>query len=121
MSRTAKNKVTEFFRVYDEEELEAFRHKVPNGVTLRIEYDDGFYMAEVKKIDNKPISQKDTVLTQAKTPQELVTNINDLVLTYLDFPEKVKLKMPQLVSPEFINKEVSGQHIKSSKKVVFAK
>ena len=86
----------------DVEELAAYQHKIPHSVKLAIEYDKntGFYTARVTHIYTK--ATKNLIITESRTADGLIGMVNDAVLTYLDFPERIKLHMPQLL-PEGID------------------
>ena len=51
-------------------------------------------------IDKK--ATKNLIITESRTADGLISMVNDAVLTYLDFPERIKLHMPQLL-PEGID------------------
>lgn len=70
----------------DPDELEAYRSVIPNEVDMHIESDGHTFIATVTSIDgHKPDS--DFLITEASNRDELVTMINDLVLTYVHVPE----------------------------------
>lgn len=114
-------KFKELFSVPDQDEIIAYQYKIPKSITVSVNKKDGLYLAKVEKINDELLSST-TFLTEADTLTELIKDVNDMLLTYLDFPENIKSKMPQLLPPaEFFEKE--GVSLKSSahKELVFAR
>jgi len=81
----------------DIEELAAYQHKMPQSIGVEVSYDrqTGYYTAQVTQLDKK--RTQSLLITESKNEKELVSMVNDLVLTYLDFPERIKRNMPQLL------------------------
>jgi len=101
----------------DFDEIVAYQYKLPRSIIVEISKDGEHLIAILKKINDEPLSN-DTVMTEAKNMLGLVAEVNDILLSYLDFPEDVKSKMPQLLPPEMeLSKMISNQH----KQLVFAK
>lgn len=81
----------------DIEELAAYQHKMPQSIGVEIKYDKktSYYTAQITELDEQKISA--LLITEAKSEEKLVSMVNDLILTYLDFPERIKYSMPQLL------------------------
>jgi hypothetical protein len=101
----------------DLDEVLAFQYKIPNSITVDIVKEGDQFIARVEKINGEEL-KKDTFITEAETINELVVEVNDMLLTYLDFPENIKPRMPQLLPPESELKRLIGT---KSRELVFAK
>ena len=110
----------QFFSQPDLDEVMAFQYKIPHSITVAVTKEDEYFIAKIEKIDNRKL-KNDTVMTKAKTMPELVIEVNDLLLTYLDFPENVKPRMPQLLPPEFAAQTLKKLKNAAHKELVFAK
>lgn len=101
----------------DIEEIAAYQHKMPQSIGVTVSYDKktGFYTARITHLDSKKTNS--ILITESKAEDKLVSMVNDLVLTYLDFPERIKHSMPKLL-PVDIN--FADTRPKNSK-LVFAK
>lgn len=79
------------------EEVAAYQHKIPDTITVETLYDKktGFYTAKVTEINGQPL--KTLIITEGKTPEKLVSMVNDAILTYFDFPDRMKLSMPKVL------------------------
>ncbi len=83
----------------DPDELEAYRTVVPNTVNMHIELTkDHKLIATVKMIDGKKLDD-DFLITEAKNQDELITMINDLVLTYRHVPEIYRPYFRRILMP----------------------
>lgn len=94
--------IKQFFNQPDIELVAAYQHKLPHDVTVFTSFDKktGTYTARIVKIDSKDV--KDLIITESQSSKDLVININDMMLTYLDIPEDIKSSMPMLL-PEDID------------------
>ena len=94
--------IKQFFDAPDIEELAAYQHKLPRSVTVDTSYDKktGYYTAKITHFEDK--AAKGLIITESKTPAGLVAMVNDAILTYLDIPERIRVRMPQLL-PEDID------------------
>lgn len=108
------------FNQPDLDEVIAFQYKLPQSITVNIRKEGGYLIAKVEKIDGKGLEDA-TVMTEAKTVVELVAEVNDMLLEYLDFPDNIKPRMPQLLPPEIAEKELQRLKSTSRKELVFAK
>lgn len=105
----------------DPDEIVAFQYKLPRSITVSVDKRDGMYLAKVDKINDEELDTT-TFLTEAKTLIDLVTEINDMLLTYLDFPENIKPRMPKFLPPaEFFEHEGLVAKGALHKELVFAK
>ncbi len=97
------------------EEIAAYQHKMPGSISVKISYDKKtkFYTATITSLDKKKITA--LLATESRDAARLVENVNDLLLTYLDIPERVKPSMPRLL-PEDI--DYANQLIKSPQLVL---
>lgn len=89
----------------------AYQYKMPHSISVEIKKTEDGYIARVDKINDEPMSDT-TFMVEAKNESQLVNEINDMLLIYLDFPYNVKERMPKLLPPELAMKQG---------KVVFAK
>lgn len=101
----------------DQDLVMAFQYKVPKSILVEVEKHGEFYTAKVEKINDEYLSTS-TFMTEAETLPLLVTEVNDMLYTYLDFPENIKSRMPLLLPPEFAELQLQNAH---SKELVFAK
>ena len=112
-------KLQDLFDKPDIEELAAYQHKMPQSIGVDVSYDEktGYYTARITKLNDKKLSNKTLLVTESKSRKELVNMVNDLVLTYLDFPERIKHSVPQLlpVDLDFDSKKAKQRQL------VFAK
>jgi len=81
----------------------AYRHKMPTKVLVDVKKDGKMFIATVKKIDNKSVDNA-LIITQGRNEEELVTMLNDALLSYLDIPLKIGIKMPLLIPEGYANK-----------------
>ncbi len=81
------------------DEIVAYSYKTPTSAKVKVWHDGKWLVAKVEKVDNKVVDDA-CLITQAKSELELVKIVNDVVLTYLDFPDDVKDQMPMLLFPE---------------------
>jgi uncharacterized protein YjgD (DUF1641 family) len=112
--------IKQYFSQPDQEEVIAYQYKIPHSITVAVTKEAGCFIAKVVKINNEALKSA-TFMTEAKTMTELVIDINDMLLTYLDFPENIKPKMPQLLPPEFATRDSKAFKNASRKELVFAK
>lgn len=110
-------RIKDLFSSPDIDEVIAYQYKIPHSITVGVVKEGGYFLAKVEKIDDQEL-KNDTFITEAKTMTELVIEVNDMLFTYLDFPEKIKSRMPQLLPPEFAEQEFKK---KTKKELVFAK
>lgn len=98
------------------EELAVYQHKQPRDIRVETSYDTQSrrYTARVAKIDSKKVSG--LIVTESKTPEDLVCMVNDAILTYLDIPERIGVHLPKLL-PEDIDFDTCSQ----KRKLVLAK
>lgn len=97
------------------EEIAAYQHKIPGSIYVNTSYDEKtkFYTATITSLDKKKITA--LLITESRDAVRLVENVNDLLLTYLDIPERIKPSMPRLL-PEDI--DYANQLIKSNQLVL---
>lgn len=73
-----------FTRRIDPDELYAMRYKLPSKLTVRVlQNPEGGYTAKVLGLDG-------AVVTQANSGVELMTMVNDAILTALDIPDRYR-------------------------------
>lgn len=110
-------KIQDFISKPSIEEVAAYQHKMPRKISVEASFDKktGFWTAKITEIDDA--KSPGLIITESKTESGLVEMVNDAILTYLDFPERMKRSMPSLL-PEDINfdKKVSKKN-----NLVFAK
>lgn len=96
------NKIKQLFERPSIEEIAAYQHKLPSSVQVSHSFDKttGFYTAKITQINHKKVNG--IIITESKSVSRLVDQVNDAVLTYLNFPEYMKPSMPKLL-PEDIN------------------
>jgi hypothetical protein len=104
----------------DQDVLMAYQYKLPHSIIVDIKKSDDGFIARVEKINDKSIDDT-TFLTEADSLTDLVTEVNDMLLTYLDFPEEVKPRMPQLLPPEFAFQEFAKLTSQTEKALAFTK
>ena len=111
------NKLKSLLDKPDIEEIAAYQHKMPQSIEVTIKYDKktGFYTAQVTQLDNK--KTRSILITESRTEDKLVNMVNDLVLTYLDFPERIKHNMPKLLPVDINFADARSKN----NKMVFAK
>lgn len=106
-------KIKHFFAKPSIEEIAAYQHKLPERVQVSHSFDKqtGFYTATVTEIDDKKV--KGFIITESKSADKLIGQINDAILTYLDFPDYMKLDIPQLLPADvnFSSKIAKKGHI----------
>ena len=91
--------IKKYFNKPDADEIMAYQYKVPRSIFVNIEKTNYGFTAYIKAINDIDLTN-DTLVTEATTKQELVSMVNDLVYTYLEFPESIKDHMPWLLPPE---------------------
>jgi hypothetical protein len=81
------------------DEIAVYQYKFPKSVSVEIKYwkEDKVYSAVIKKINGKSIG--DGFATQGRNEKELIEMINDAVLTYLDFPPDVSVRLRRVIKP----------------------
>jgi len=90
-------KIKHFFSKPSIEEVAAYQHKLPTSVQVSHSFDKrtGFYTARVTQVDGQKV--RGLIVTESKSADKLIGQVNDAILTYLDFPDYMKLDMPQLL------------------------
>jgi hypothetical protein len=109
--------IKQIFSQPDPDEVIAFQYKVPRSITVEVVKEGDYLIGRVEKINDEALDNA-TFITEAKTMTELVIEINDMLYTYLDFPENIKTRMPRLLPPEMAAQELKRS---SHKELVFAK
>ncbi|MDO4712544.1 MAG: hypothetical protein Q4B05_01385 [Candidatus Saccharibacteria bacterium] len=97
------------------EEVAAYQHKMPGSIRVKISYDKKtkLYTATIAALDKQKVTA--LLITESRGAARLVENVNDLLLTYLDIPERIKPSMPRLL-PEDI--DYANQLMKSPQLVL---
>lgn len=109
--------IATYFSKPDLDEVMAFQYKLPRSIVVEIKREGDHFIARVKEINGEAMD-KSTVITEAKNRVDLIKEINDILLTYLDFPENIKPRMPQLLPEGLTEAELSSLN---KKELVFAK
>lgn len=97
------------------EEIAAYQHKMPRSINVKTSYDKKtkFYTATIVNLDKKKVDA--LLITESRNAVDLVKSVNDLLLTYLDIPERIKPSMPRLL-PEDV--DYAKQLLKSPRLVL---
>lgn len=69
--------------------VNAFSHKVPNSIRVEKTIEGKYTIIKVVEIDNKPVDDRELIITEVKDGQDEARMVNDLMMTYLDIPESV--------------------------------
>ena len=96
------------------EEIAAYQHKLPRSIRVEASYDEQtkFYTATITKVDKDSV--KGLLITESRSIGELIERINDLLLTHLDIPERIKPSMPKLLPEDvdYADQLVNTKHSK---------
>ena len=115
-----------FYKLYDLiskpdlDTIVAYQYKIPSSIEVEITKYGDVFSARIKKINNEEMSRA-TIVTEAGDMTELIASVNDALLTYLDFPEKIKPRMPMILPPELSNQNLHKLAKSKHQDLVFAK
>lgn len=113
------NRILSILQAPDPDLVMAYQYKLPESINVRITPSANGYIASVDKINNKPLNET-TFIIEAETGTELVNEINDMLLAYLDFPQNIRQSMPKLLPPEHALNALD-KNTQANKALVFAK
>lgn len=82
----------------DLEERDAYRTAIPVSVNVSIVEDGDRLIARVNRLDDDEV--KGLLITEAPNHDQLVTMINDVILTYKNVPEQYRDEFSRLLLPE---------------------
>lgn len=117
------NIIKAFFELINQPDIDtviAYQYKMPSNIEVQITADKEIFFAKVKKINDEDLLNT-TVITEAESIDDLVVSVNDAILTYLDFPENIKTRMPLLIPPQMAEKQLHAMQGAKHKDLVFAK
>jgi hypothetical protein len=98
MSAILRNRIIGY-RV-DPELVDAYRSAIPNYIQLSIAQNGDSYLATITELDHEPMSKKILLVTEARTHEELIDMVNDLIFTYKRIPENYRPFYKQILKPE---------------------
>jgi hypothetical protein len=85
-------------RFVDPEEVAAYETTIPNRIHISFKKDDEYFIGFIDEVNEEPI--KGLLITQGKTQEELITNLNQLVYTHIKMPEKIRPYYGNRYQPE---------------------
>ena len=83
----------------DPDVLNAYRSAIPSTIDLKISTKGDYYVAEIKTIENEKLPVEEMLITEAKSQDELVNMVNDLIFTYKNIPEVYRPFYKQILKP----------------------
>lgn len=96
-----QNPFTRTDKRVDQDVLFALQWKKPKSIEVFIEKSDHGYFAKVTSFN------KDNVVTEARTGQELFEMVNDAIYEYLDIPVQYRELLGAYLPPENVRQELS--------------
>ena len=72
----------------DSDEVAAYRTVIPQYVNFSYKKDNKYYIGYIEDIAGSKI--EGLLITQATTPDGLITNLNQLVYSHIKMPEKIR-------------------------------
>lgn len=89
---------------FDQDEFFALQWKRPDGITVLIQpAEEGGYFAKIISFD------RDNVVTEAETGQELIEMVNEAMYDYLDIPLVYRPRMGLFMPPEKVREEIKAK------------
>jgi hypothetical protein len=70
----------------DPDELNAYRNVIPNSIQFSNVKEGDDFIIKITQIDDDILDDSTLLITQAKTKDQIVPAVNDLVMTYFDIP-----------------------------------
>ena len=70
----------------DPEVLNAYRTKIPNKLTIKLDKSDDKILVSVTSIDGKPVPEKALLVTEAHSEEDVIAMVNDLIMGYREVP-----------------------------------
>lgn len=114
-------KIVELFSQPDLDVVMAYQYKLPHSISVEINKDNGHFILHVDKINENKLTDT-TFYVEADSAIELVDELNDSLMDYLDFPDNIRSRMPKLLPPkEFLDQEGITLASSASQNLVFAK
>ena len=114
-------KLKNLFSEPDSDTVIAYQYKLPHSIGVEINKEDGHFILHVNEINDDKLEDT-TFYVEADSVSDLVFELNDSLLDYLDFPNNIKSRMPKLLPPkEFLDEEGISLSSFSNEKLVFAK
>lgn len=117
------NIIKAFFELINPPDIDtviAYQYKMPSNIEVQITKDGDIFFAKVKKINDDSLTRA-TIVTEAKTVDELVASVNDALLTYLNFPENIKSRMPLFLPPQLAEQQLESLQASKQSRLIFAK
>lgn len=109
------------YRVFgaDPESVAAYQTVLPHNIYVRMKKDGSYLIAKIDAVDDKKL-EKSLLITEAKDIDSLVSNVNDLLYTYVNMPLNIRPYYGNVFKPEgYKTKELKG--VKAEKELVLAR
>lgn len=84
----------------DPDLVNAYRSAIPHDVQLDIQENGDTLLAIIKGMEHQPLPSEVLLITEAKSEDELVDMVNDLIFTYKRIPEKYRPFYKHILKPE---------------------
>lgn len=89
------------------EDVAAYRSTIPQKINVSIERHADMLVATINSIDGEKING--LLVTEAKTFNQVVENVNDLLFTYINMPSKIRPFYSHILTPSDKTSKQSGQ------------
>lgn len=96
--KTLERFKTRFFGA-DPESVAAYQSVLPHTIRVVVRKDDGQIIATINKVDKKKLD-KSLLITEARDIDSLITNVNDLLYTYVNMPMNIRPYYGNVFHPE---------------------
>ena len=94
----------------DPDVVAAYQTVLPKEISLSFTKDGDYLIAKVERIEGDTVSG--SLLTEAKTFEELVSNVNDLIYTKFNMPEYVRPYYGDIFAPHGYKKHAKSVVLK---------
>lgn len=89
------------------EGVAAYRSTIPQEINVSIEHHSDVLVATINSIDGKKING--LLITEAKTFDQVVENVNDLLFTYINMPNRIRPFYSRIFTPSDKTSKQSGR------------
>ena len=86
----------------DPDAIAAYRTVLPDNLHVSVKKDGDIFIAKVDKVGKTKI--KGLLITEAKDLDTLISNVNDLVYTYVNMPTRIRPYYGELFTPRDLDR-----------------
>ncbi|HUY52950.1 MAG TPA: hypothetical protein VMV24_00005 [Candidatus Dormibacteraeota bacterium] len=84
----------------DPELVEAYRSAIPSTIDIQVNTLGDSYIATVKTVNNEKLPKEIFLITEAQSPDGLISMVNDLIFSYKNIPAQYRPYYKQVLMPQ---------------------